>query len=444
MLSQSVPSAALVAANERLQQLRKAYRDADQTPAQGVQSTSFAAPIEKRKAVFGETNPLIGGQLLPSHLGWGSAPLTAALRSCHAPALHFPDAVEQGTTRLLPAKPDEPGLIQTESKPGAEPSEASRLPDQNHAAAWVKLYPDIGLAMLRQELAAPGRLWLVLRYLDAAGRGTLDLDDITTTLTQKSTLTYLCGKRQLRNLLRAGEGLFWTRANGRIWLRAVAKVAAGLGVTRLSGKPVALPASVLFAGIGAFRAHLYAAFHSGRVQETPQGRQAMPLARQTLARLSGVGASSQRSYEVRTGLSVRPNFAIGRVATDENLEESAWQQGQARFTLQDYRGQQGQPGKRYLAWQLPNSYGSIHPCWPKGRQRRINRELKDLVTQGTPGNGGETMAARSPRQPRRYYALARQAVQVANRQPDRLGYWPQPGRREGSGRFTLWQQAGGG
>jgi hypothetical protein len=40
-------------------------------------------------------------------------------------------------------------------------------------------------------------------------------------------------------------------------------------------------------GIGAFRAHLYAAFHSGRSKETPRGSQAMSISRSTLNELSG-------------------------------------------------------------------------------------------------------------------------------------------------------------
>jgi hypothetical protein len=46
-------------------------------------------------------------------------------------------------------------------------------------------------------------------------------------------------------------------------------VAFGLGVERLSGRPVALPLEALLNGIGRFRAELYAAFHSGRVKSEP-------------------------------------------------------------------------------------------------------------------------------------------------------------------------------
>ena len=88
---------------------------------------------------------------------------------------------------------------------GAEQSSTNNSAAHN----WIKLYPGIGLGMLRQELTAPGRLWLMLRYLDVEGRGKLRIDIITKQLTAKHSSLRLCGKRQLRNLLRDGKGIFW-------------------------------------------------------------------------------------------------------------------------------------------------------------------------------------------------------------------------------------------
>src|SRR5690606_13344999 len=155
----------------------------------------------------------------------------------------------------------------------------------------------IGLGMLRREMTAPGRLWLLLRYLDGEGRGALRIDIIKEKLTAKESPLRLCGKRQLRNLLQDGAEVFWVRDEETIWLRSAAKVAHALGVERLTGRPVALPVEALLNGIGNFRAHLYTAFHSGRTKETPRGSEAMPISRTTLAELSGVGESSQRAYE---------------------------------------------------------------------------------------------------------------------------------------------------
>lgn len=90
------------------------------------------------------------------------------------------------------------------------------------------------------------------------------------------------------------------------------------GVERLAGQPVVLPVAALLEGIGSFRVHLYTAFHSGRAKESVCGRRAMPIARVTLAGLSGVGAPSQRAYEKQTKQGVQANFAVGEVVTEEN------------------------------------------------------------------------------------------------------------------------------
>jgi hypothetical protein len=189
-------------------------------------------------------------------------------------------------------------------------------------------------------------------------------------------------------------------------------------------------------GIGAFRAHLYAAFHSGRTKDTPHGEQAMPIARDTLAGLSGVGRSSQRTYEERVGLQVQANFAIGHLATKENQEKQAWHQGQALFELKDYRGQQGKKGKTYLAWQLPNTYIGQHQHRPKGRQKRINRKLKDLVMKGMPGNVEGTDEARKLE--KLYFPNGKLAAKTYGRDSEQELYWKR--HRTRNGRFDLWQQ----
>lgn len=163
----------------------------------------------------------------------------------------------------------------------------------------------------------------------------------------------------------------------------------------------------------------------------------MPIARVTLAGLSGVGASSQRAYEIQTKLKVQANFAVGEVATEENRENRAWTQGQAVFDLTDYRGQQGRKGETYLAWQLPNCYLGQLQHRPKGRQKRINRELKDLVMQGMPGNV-EERAETHPE--KRYYPNGKEAARGCGRGPGQDSYWQR--RQSCNRRFGLWQQIG--
>ncbi|MBK8989736.1 MAG: hypothetical protein IPM39_27370 [Chloroflexi bacterium] len=395
------------------------------SPADGERGFSAAVPCPETAAL-----PQIIASL-PAHLGWGSEPLAAVLRRAVMPVMPQPpagDDVSPGA-RFAP-----------QAASGGLPPE--RLP----CCPSVKLYPDIGLAMLRHEMSAPGRLWLMLHHLDPEGRGVFRVDIIRQQLTNRNSELYLCGKRQMRNLLRDGEGLFWTRDKTHIWLHSTARVAHVLGVARLSGRPVALPVNALLEGIGAFRAHLYAAFHSGRVRagsgatkgRSPEG-QAVPIARDTLAGLSGVGRSSQRAYEARLRLRPQANFAIGETASEMNKEERAWHQGQALFELRDYRGEQGKQGKSYLAWQLPNSYGGQHQQRPKGRQKRINRQLEDLVMKGMPGNIETEGEVQQPE--KRYYPNGRSAGQARGPRVGDVRYWRQ--HKTKNGRFILWRPVQG-
>ncbi|MCZ7673918.1 MAG: hypothetical protein M5U34_45720 [Chloroflexi bacterium] len=409
--SNTTPSPQLIEANRRLYALRtqaQAQRQAAGLPADRVRQPESDPPWDaaasQKPATTAEKIAV-----LPDHLGWGSEALTAVLRRRQQESecvdddqgfsqaeprdwlSHLSDTAVSNATSTNPVPGGAEGNTQTTSSNNQQSPIGS-----SQTNSWVKLYPDIGLGMLRQELAAPGRLWLMLRYLDNEGSGVIRIDIVKEHLTKKSSALRLCGKRQLRNLLQDGEGVYWTRDKEHIWLRSAAKVAYTLGVERLTGRPVALPTAALLDGIGTFRAHLYTAFHSGRTKDTPYGEQAMPIARETMAELSGVGRSSQRAYEERVDIEVQANFAVGDLSTKENQENRAWVQGQALFELKDYRGQQGKKGETYLAWQPPNTYLGQHRHRPRGRQKRINRELKDLVMKGMPGNVEGTNETQKP------------------------------------------------
>ncbi|HRQ41606.1 MAG TPA: hypothetical protein PLD25_27110 [Chloroflexota bacterium] len=438
--SNTTPSPQLLEANRRLYALRiqaQAQRQAAGLPADRVRQPESDLPWhEAAPQKPATTAEKIAA--LPDHLGWGSEALTAVLRRRRQESGCVDD--DQGLSRAEPRETAGSNSIPTNNAQAAPSSNQQSLGSSSQTNSWVKLYPDIGLGMLRQELTAPGRLWLLLRYLDREGSGVLRIDILAQPLTKKSSPLHLCGKRQLRNLLQDGEGVYWIRDKEHIWLCSAAKVAYALGVERLTGRPVALPVAALLDGIGAFRAHLYTAFHSGRTKDTPYGEQAMPIARETMEQMSGVGRSSQRAYEERVGVEVQANFVVGDIATKENQENRAWVQGQALFELKDYRGQQGKKGKTYLAWQLPNTYLGQHRRRPRGRQKRINRKLNDLVMKGMPGNVGGTSETQKPEKV--YYPNGKLAAKAYGRDPERELYWKR--HRTGNGRFDLWQQLGGG
>jgi len=346
---------------------------------------------------------------LPPHLGWASTNLTAVLRTPH------------------PSPPTAPVPPDLETQPAQTSSE------RPSPTAVFKLYPDLALTMLRQNQTAAGRVWLLLRVLDEQGKGWIDEQGGRQALTGRQSPWRVCGWRQLRNLLRQGDGIFWQRSNGRIWLASLAKAAAALGVERLTQQPVAVPVAVLIQGLGVTRAHLYASFHSSR-QQSGNGRP-KPISRAALNDLCAVTPKTQRAYERQARVKTQQNLAVGQLATSEKKQEAAWNKGSASFEFVDHNGRQGKPGAAYVAWQLPNSYRGPHPKMARGRQKRINRELTDLFMQGMTGNGQQKVDQRC-RLAQRYFRNGRLAAQALRHTAGEI-YWytPQSHGRAAFGRI---------
>ncbi|MCA9916807.1 MAG: hypothetical protein KC445_02595 [Anaerolineales bacterium] len=388
-------SGELQAAQERLLQLR-AQRQASRSEAEGQLVSLFAAETNGERP-FPITTPITQ---LPPHLGWESAAVSRSLRR---------DNVQQSEVTYATAVSIETAV-----------SHSPTLPKT------IKLYPDVAIGLLRQELVAAGRLWLLLQVADVANCGWIEESRARELFTGKRGDLRFCGVRQLRNLLAQGDELFWARQNGRIWLRSTAKVAFALEIPQLKLRPVALPVAVLRQKIGTVRAHLYATFHSSRTQHDQAKK---PISRETVKKLTEVNPRTQRRYERKAKVKRQAQFAIGPAATTDNLQARAWEQGQATFQFKDFNGQQGPQGKSYVAWQLPNSYVGPHAPQPKGRQKRINQTLTDLFMQGMTGNGQRLSVTR------RFFDNGRLAAKSYLRNSEQDHYW----RGRGNGRYQLWQ-----
>lgn len=336
---------------------------------------------------------------LPPHLGWESQPLTQLLRR-QTPSLNTPP----------PSTPPAPSTPPTPDKPTHD--------------ARLTLYPDLALSMLRQSQVAAGRIWLLLRHLDQAGRGWLSLAEARQQLTSTTGTWRVCGWRQLRNLLTQGDDIFWQRQNERIWLRSVPRVAAALGVAALTSPAVLLPAKHLRGDIGKVRAHFYASFHSSRGKTTRDGRiQAAPIARITLEKLSQTTRQTQRRYEKSAGIRPQTNIAVGAPPTPTTTQARASQHGHALFHFRDHRGQMGQAGQTYLAWQLPNSYIGPHAQRAPGQRRRLNRQLAVLLHEGMTGNDKTQAGKKRERRCQRFFRDGSQAAHGYNRAPTQDVYW---------------------
>jgi hypothetical protein len=273
----------------------------------------------------------------------------------------------------------------------------------------VIAHPTMLLAMLKQNLEAPGRVYFLLRSIDTHGRGWLEIDDIRRKLTTKDSPWRICGWRRLRQLFKQGDGIFWQRDHkDRLWLKGVHKIAYALDCERLAGFPIRLPISTLLGGIQAVRGAFYAAFHSGRSKN--------PISRQTLAELTGVLERTQRSYDQVARVQRQANIAIGERYSKETVEERTWKQGRAVFHFIDVRGLQGKPQAEYLAWHLPNSYTGPHERRSRASGKRVNRKLADLVKKGIPGTS-EGMVERL------FWPNGAQAAKGYSRDPQRDAYW---------------------
>ncbi|MFZ0545362.1 MAG: hypothetical protein WAM60_07985 [Candidatus Promineifilaceae bacterium] len=440
-------SPALTAAQQRLEKLRCAYRPNQierPTPIGAEAKIERSGKVEVGRFESPQSVPTHGRikpTTLPGHLGWNSAPAAQAYRL----AFKNQQKKQEEAARLHKSadfSPLPPPQRHAPTQNCGTAADSTNGSATNTAVSEqsIKLLPDIALAILRNKLASPGRIWFLLRHIDKNGKGWISAETARSTLTQKSSPLAVCGERQLRNLLTAGDDTFWERDGERIWLKSMAKVAAILGLTRLNGRPVKLPLGVLLESIGTVRAHLYATFHSSRSHrgKATDEQQGKPISRRTLKTLCSATRRTQRLYEKRVGVSHQANYAIGQPHSTEEEHEQAWQHGHAVFRFHDRKGLVGRSGERYIAWQLPNSYTGPHAIQSKGYQRRLNRQLADLLNEGITGNGEKPTIKKleSAFRTAVFYRNGSKAAQVYNRTPDQALYWQS--RLGHSQRFRIW------
>lgn len=302
---------------------------------------------------------------------------------------------------------DAVGLTILESEPLQEDDSATTKNAQ--ATRSVVVHPTLLLAILKQNLEAPGRVWLLLRAIDSQGRGWLRVEDVRYQLTAKDSPWRVCGWRRLRQLLHQGQDIFWQRdTQDRLWLRGTHRIAFALNSGRLQGFPVELPIRELLGGIQGIRAAFYASFHSGRDNK--------PISRQTLNQVTGIAERTQRSYDQVARVNRQQNIAIGERYTQERVQERAWTQGRGVFRFVDTRGLQGREKQEYIAWHLPNSYQANYQRRSRGSRKRLNRKLADLLKKGITGNSEQSVK-------RVFFPSGSLAARAYNRDPNLDAYW---------------------
>lgn len=155
----------------------------------------------------------------------------------------------------------------------------------------VKTYPDLSAHCLKERLDLPLRLWYLLRQSCPCG-WLLDLE----------VFRLSCGnKRQTRAWLRAGEGIFWTKAGNRLFLAGLKSVAVALGV-----KPRRAPVFIEMADIedlARFRAALFASWFADA------GEEGRVISQAALAEIFGRTDRTLRTWAKLAGLGVVHNLA---------------------------------------------------------------------------------------------------------------------------------------
>ena len=383
-----VPTLALQTANERLNKLRQHNDVGDRCEA-----SAWLLPE------------------LPAHLGWGDMRVRGMSRDSEQSSILYP------------------------------PSSRPELPDIQ-LQSEIQISPSLALAMLREGQVAAGRVWWLCRHLDSAGSGAFRIAVIKQQLTEKNSPIQLCGWRRMRQLLRMGEGLFWTRQGDRLFLRSAVKVADRLGVGRFAGKMVSVPAVSLCHSIGKVRALFYATFHAGRGKgerghlpsrnlKSEIQNYSSPISRTTLEMLTGASRRTQQAYEQNAGIQIQQNILIGGTIQQEDNYETAYKRGTAYFTLKDYQGQNGRRGATRHAWQLPNSYHTPQTSIGRGRQKYLNRALNDLRMKREAGNAQSEAGDIC----RRYYWDGRSAGKARSREPSKPIYWQAGSCLSGQGKW---------
>lgn len=266
--------------------------------------------------------------------------------------------------RLARLKEDNPRRFYLETLP--------ELPD------YVRAYPSLLAAARRGGRVPHMRLYLLCKALDPNGSGYVDLDRVQLYYTLKDSPYKAFGPRRLRQILAAGAGVFWERhTDNGLWLKSPDKIAAALDVDHIAGTPVALPVWPLLDSHKEAAAAFYAAWHAAR------GDDPNPVSRGTIRRVTGACKSSQIAYEVLADVQARRNIAIVGDATKEGMQSAAWRFGHV-FKFKDHAGKvdRRRRGWVYAAACMPSSYRSPYATLPKGRLRRINTSLHNLVTMG--------------------------------------------------------------
>ena len=272
---------------------------------------------------------------------------------------------------------------------------------------WIAVYPEIAHAALKRNMDPLVAAWCLLHACDRDGRGWFERP-VARRLVEVGRGV---GARQARRILDAGSPGFWhLGSTDRLWLISVPKVAAALGVERVSA-PRLVPLADLQKGPASLRATLFATVY----RPDAEGR---PLSRRLVRELTGIPESTQRRYENQYGHAERVtpvHVELSHITDPQQRRRYAERQGDWGA----YLGEHGDlmrrhPDIRRAARQRAGS---------RTAATRVNRQLTDPARSGSPAT-----KARGERPLRAFFPAS------ASRRRNAAKAWMRAKRALGKGR----------
>ena len=314
------PSAAALAANARLEELRRAagvvtrpagvgldQGQAADLPARPSPADRGQKALEARRRELGiNYRPPVATVEGAAWSAWAADQVAAGLDKGGAG-----DVCAQTIDPLAGAG----GLLLDAAASTLEDNPAGAGLDQL-AGVVATVYPSLAAAFMASKHLAPvGRLWLLLRSWDSAGQGCYTLDQVYRAFSVEGSAWHVADRRQVQRLIKAGAGTFWTLRDyhgGRyhgLQMTGPAGVAAALGLDRLAGRPVTVPVADLLGGMHSTNAALFAVVVTLR-RPRRRGAGLRPVTRRTLAGMTGRAASTQRTYSKTARIEAQTNYVI--------------------------------------------------------------------------------------------------------------------------------------
>ncbi len=277
--------------------------------------------------------------------------------------------------------------------------------------ATVRIYPDLHIRAHERGHDAAARLYLIARHMDAPARGWVQTAALRAELEGRGLLTW----RRIRQVLTAGEGLFWHRVDGRagdvIRLCAPGRILRALGAGRPTLQPVDILASSLYGSIADYRAvAVFGAFLAGR------RRPSAPISQEAIKQATGgMSERSQRRYRRAAGVTAVRTYRIEPAADHQAAlwRASLGRRGRVAYIHTDRRGLLGAPGAQYVAVSQPSVY-STGGAAVRGRRGRLKKVKRDLPLS--------TMSWRGKRSARIYYETGAAAWLAWSRRPRNVAY----------------------